>query len=275
MRIRDLFIKVGRSARSGRIEIDVVGPPEDVEVAGESYHRDAFARIFTAAGMPRGGTLMRTAAVVPEPTNKDHPNAVAVYIEGQLVGYIPHGEAPEVLAEAREHNESGRHLTVPARVWASSEDGVWRARVTLRFSGRGGREWAYVDERSRLARLRDAEAAAQADGFKIASLRPEIERAKQAGDDYTALGLLRVCVDAADRQAEVLQRRPVAWPTEQAAMVLQQLRDYTAAIDLLQRFINADPEGRGTTAIQTRLAMVRDHMALAQAAADARRKLRS
>lgn len=268
----------------GGVEFDLIYGFDDVEVAGESYRRDAFARIFTAAGMPLGGQMMRVAAVIPEPL-EDHPNAVAVYIEGLHVGYIPHGEAPEVRASAREQHQSGRHLTVPARVWASSEDGVWRARVTLRFSGREDREWAYADEplsddsafwrlteRARLARLGDAEAAAQAGGFEIASLRPEIERAKKARDNHLALGLLLVCVNAAEMQAQAAQRRPVAWPTEQAAMVLHWFKDYDREIALLERYINADPEGQGTKAIRDRMTLAHNYPAREHSLAELRDK---
>ncbi|HEU0191957.1 MAG TPA: hypothetical protein VFR17_11930 [Mycobacterium sp.] len=120
----------------------------DVEVIGESNHREAFAEIFGRAGFPAGGVVMRTAALIPDP---DHPYsnesarmAVAVKIEGLVVGYVPHGDLSTKGRAHKAHSE-GRNLTVPARIWSRNDDGVWRARVTLAFSGLTEPEWSYSD----------------------------------------------------------------------------------------------------------------------------------
>lgn len=120
----------------------------DVEVIGESHHREAFAEIFGRAGFTAGGVVMRTAALIPDP---DHPLgnensglAVAVHVEGLIVGYVPHGDL-STKRRACEAHAVGRHLTVPARIWSTNDDGVWRARVTLSFSGLTEAEWSYAD----------------------------------------------------------------------------------------------------------------------------------
>lgn len=110
----------------------------DVEVISESHHREAFAEIFGRAGWPLGGVVMRMAALIPDPQNpygNDEVGlAVAVYVEGLIVGYVPHGDL-STKKRAYDAHAAGRHFTVPARIWSRNDDGVWRARVTLSFSG--------------------------------------------------------------------------------------------------------------------------------------------
>ena len=66
--------------------------PVEVEVAGESYHADAVALAYqaAAAGAHLAGVLE------PEPTNRFDPNAVAVYVLGRHVGYLPADVAARV-----------------------------------------------------------------------------------------------------------------------------------------------------------------------------------
>lgn len=56
-------------------------------IVGEDYHRDVIASI---AQNPAGKTALTfcTASIVPESSNKHDPNAVAVYVDGQTVGYL-------------------------------------------------------------------------------------------------------------------------------------------------------------------------------------------
>lgn len=120
----------------------------DVEVIGESKHRESFAEIFGRAGWSFGGVLMRTAALIPDPehpySNEKIGIAVAVHVEGLVVGYVPHGDLV-TKKRAWDTHATGRHLVVPVRIWARNDDGVWRARVTLSFSGLTEDEWPYVD----------------------------------------------------------------------------------------------------------------------------------
>ncbi|ETW22188.1 hypothetical protein MGAST_21490 [Mycobacterium gastri 'Wayne'] len=218
--------------------------------------------------------LMRYAVLVPEPTNPYDPNAVAVYIDGLHVGYVPAVEAPRLQAIAFAYMRQGRQFVVLARVWACCENDHWSARVTLSFSEATEDEWAYVDhpswpgsrspdgserltETGRMMRIGNAKVAGVIHGRDFESFRPQIAQAKSDGDLNTALGLLRECIDAAERQAGVYCMRPQLWPTEQAAIVLHKLKDYQAEVAVLERFLEADPSGRGTKGIRERLARAR------------------
>ena len=248
---------------------------EDIEVAGESYRRDSIAQVFCSGGRPLGGTIMRTAFLVAEPTNPYDPFAVMVYVDGQHVGYIPADEAPRVQAVVNAHVAPTRqYLAVPARLWACCEDGQWSARVTLSLSGATEPEWSYVDvgawpgnqspdgtqrltQTGFLRRIREAEAAGLVRGQDFEYLRPEISAAKDAGDVTRALALLGECIDAAERQSRVSCMRPTVWPTEQAAILLRKQKDYDGEIAALERFLAADPAHQGTKGLRDRLAKAR------------------
>lgn len=287
MGFKDFFsaFKTGMSAgMADQRQHPVAAPPptvrrmdlgrEDIEATGESYHGQAIAQVFTAAGRPLGGVLMRTAVLIADPANPYDPFAVRVYIDGQQVAWIPAELAPEVQPVVNAINATGRHLTVPARVWACCEGGDWSARVTLSLSGATEPEWSYVDvgdwpgdrspdgtqrltQTGQLRRIRDAEIAGLIRGRDFESLRPEIAEEKASGDIAGALGLVMECIEAAERRAKVAGMRPTVWPTEQAAILLRKQKDHRGEIDVLERFLAADPSHEGTKGIRERLAKAR------------------
>lgn len=248
---------------------------EDIEVAGESYRREAFAHVFAAAGRPLGGVLMRNAVLIPDPQNPHDRYAVSVYIDGVHVGWVPADEAPRVQPIAIAHARAGRQLTVLARVWACCEAGDWSARVTLACSGQTEAEWSYVDhgdwpghrspdgteqltQTGRMRRIRHAETAGLIRGQDFETLRPMIAEAKARGDADAALAMLRECIDASERRAKVQGHRPATWPTEQAAILLRKQKDYLGEVVVIERFIAADPTHQGTQALCDRLAKAQE-----------------
>jgi hypothetical protein len=81
------------------------------EVVGESHHRAALIALLMKWGDATAGKTafqraFAPAALVREPNNKFDKNAVAVHVDGQLVGYVPRDAAAE-LAEVLGRN--GRH----------------------------------------------------------------------------------------------------------------------------------------------------------------------
>lgn len=239
----------------------------DIEVVGEHYYPAAFSKIFFTAGKPLGGLIMRSATLVPEPQNPHDRNAVAVRVEQQLVGYVPADTAGRV---SRFVNSKPQQFTVPCRIWATCEDGEWRARVTLLFAGQAEPEWAYVDKatwsgsisadgtqrltnRGARAQADRASAAAMVDGHHFDTFRAAIRDAKKSGDLTEALHLAERCIEAAERSAAVWCERPNSWPTEQAAMIFRTRKDYASEVAVLQRYIAADPEKLGTQKLRERL----------------------
>lgn len=74
----------------------VLGGEDDLEVVGESAYQDALWRL---SGRTLGETVRQEviAVLVPEPANPYDPNAIAVRIAGQRVGYLSRATAREYL----------------------------------------------------------------------------------------------------------------------------------------------------------------------------------
>lgn len=73
--------------------------PRLLHVVGCHYHCEAISAIIEAhkaEGKNSPFHYMGTATLKPEPTNEFDPNAVAVTVEGQRVGYIRKEYAPEL-----------------------------------------------------------------------------------------------------------------------------------------------------------------------------------
>ncbi|HET9899148.1 MAG TPA: HIRAN domain-containing protein [Streptosporangiaceae bacterium] len=73
---------------------------DDLEVVGESAHQDV---LWHLAHANIGEKVRReiVAVLVPEPDNRYDPNAIAVHIDGQVVGHLPRTTAREYLAGLR------------------------------------------------------------------------------------------------------------------------------------------------------------------------------
>lgn len=71
------------------------------EVVGESHHRAALISLLmkwgdATAGKTEFQRAFAPAALVREPNNKFDKNAVAVHVDGQLVGYVPRDAAAKL-----------------------------------------------------------------------------------------------------------------------------------------------------------------------------------
>ncbi|KAA0103715.1 DUF2510 domain-containing protein [Mycolicibacterium sp. P1-5] len=108
---------------------------EQIEVVGETYRAKDIRRVFKEAGMPiteRGVTLnMVRCILVPEPWNEHDPNAVAVMVGQYHVGYLAAELAVTYTGGLQRIARLGSLATGEARIWAKSDDGMIRARVTI------------------------------------------------------------------------------------------------------------------------------------------------
>ena len=108
---------------------------EQVEVVGETYHIKGIKKVFREHGLPvqsGGSTLDDLQCILaPEPWNPHDPNAVAVMIGLQQVGYLPAELAREYARPLGRLAGSGVLATGVARLWAKSDAGVIRGRVTV------------------------------------------------------------------------------------------------------------------------------------------------
>ncbi len=108
---------------------------EQVEVVGETYRVKEIRRVFDEAGMPiteSGVTLKSVRCIlVPEPWNEHDPNAVAVMVGLNHVGYLAADLAVSYTDGLLSIARLGSLATGEARIWAKSDDGMIRARVTI------------------------------------------------------------------------------------------------------------------------------------------------
>jgi len=61
-------------------------------VVGESFHRDTIAAIV-GGSQPEAIKFVTWAALIREPDNPYDPNAVGIYISGEVVGHLPKRDA--------------------------------------------------------------------------------------------------------------------------------------------------------------------------------------
>ncbi|HET8595629.1 MAG TPA: hypothetical protein VFM07_10305 [Intrasporangium sp.] len=92
------------------------------EVVGETYSEDAIRTLYGAHERRltvEGEELTDvTAQVVTDTRNPFDPNAVAVWVEGQHVGFLSREDAAQYAGPLGDLADQGAHLEVPARVWA-------------------------------------------------------------------------------------------------------------------------------------------------------------
>jgi hypothetical protein len=120
-----------------RLQLEAPRHPldEQVEVAGETYHVKGIKKLYRERSRviaDVGCTLEdEVCTLVPEPWNPHDNNAVAVMIGRHHVGYLPADLAVDYAAGLAGLASRGLLATGEARIWAKSDGGVVRARVTL------------------------------------------------------------------------------------------------------------------------------------------------
>ena len=78
------------------VSVSLLGGRDDLEVVGELAYQDALWRL---SGATPGDRIRRqiVAVLVPEPTNPYDANAIAVQIDGQVIGYLSRATAQDYL----------------------------------------------------------------------------------------------------------------------------------------------------------------------------------
>ncbi len=251
---------------------------EDIEVSGEAYYRDGIGKIFRGLGRAEGGVTMQTAYLVPEPNNKYDRNAVRVVVMGEQVGHVPQ-EVSAAIARVCAGVGRGNVATVLARIWARNDDGTWRSRVTLMFSGDRESEKDYAAERqqadayyaereaerarkeaekaAREAHKEARRAAGAVEGQYWPLLKPTISELKRQKRMEEARDLLEQCIYAAERETGVTGEVPDPWPSEQMSVVLRRLREYPRELAFLERYVGACGDQEVPDSVMSRLSRSR------------------
>lgn len=250
-----------------------------IEVDDEHRHRAQVARIFHSLGYIEGGVTFQRARLVQEGRGQ-----VRVEVLGEPVGYVGAEEAPMV-SNSIARIGAGSVAVIGARIWATSEDGTWRSRVTLEH-GASGRERDNRAERlaaerheaerasaaaakvqARQAREQEqaakeelevaARAAGSFDGEHWTTRKPVVAELKERGGSDEAAAILERCVAAAEAEAGVRGGVPEQWPTTQLGMILRANKDTAAELAVLERYAAACGAAPIPDRIATHLARAR------------------
>lgn len=89
----------------------------DYDVVGSRNYLPAIARLFPRDWDRAGHEIHRDFALVPEPDNPYDEQAVSVRADGDVVGYIAHGDLGEWAPVVYRVAGSGCTATVPGRIW--------------------------------------------------------------------------------------------------------------------------------------------------------------
>ncbi|MFC5266104.1 HIRAN domain-containing protein [Kribbella qitaiheensis] len=92
--------------QSGAVRFTLLAGDDDLEVVGESNYQEA---LWGICGARKGNRIRHSinAMLVPEPLNPHDANAVAVYIDGHLIGYLDRSTAAQYVASV--HSLMARH----------------------------------------------------------------------------------------------------------------------------------------------------------------------
>jgi len=227
------------------------------------------ARLFAAHGQADGGLLEMLGRLVPEPDNPVDPNAVAVHVEGALIGYLP-----GYLAERAPHFDQVDGCRV--QLWGTTTGKGLRVRGWLAW-GEGPVAWPHTEanppavtvEERRVERAADTtrmvDDALAGGGDRATQFRrgmlgnyhyletvEPIQLLKREGRFEEALSLCYGAIEAAEKDKG--GREPAPWYTEQAAIIHRKLGERAEEEAVLRRWLKHCPPGRrASSRIQERL----------------------
>ena len=85
------------------------GRDRRVEIVGEAHYQRELAKL-AGPKTTNGVSVYMDARLVPEPTNRHDPNAVAAIINGHTVGYLSRAQAVAYHKAMNEHGFAGSSL---------------------------------------------------------------------------------------------------------------------------------------------------------------------
>jgi hypothetical protein len=261
----------GQSGRPARIEFSVAMETSPlVKVSGTTtMAASAVEALVKRHATGERALLELESKLVREPDNPVDPLAVAIWVEGERVGYLPGYLAKSLPLDV------GEAWPVPLQLFSVVQDRGIRGEAWV-WLGEGPPRWAYsatnpppltTEEkraaehraRSKMVRRSIAEGGARAQEFRTGmvngvhylELVEPIKQLKREGKLREALVLCYGAIEAAERDAD--GREPAPWYTEQAAIVHRKLGERDEEIAVLRRWIEFAPANRRRGRIPDRL----------------------
>jgi hypothetical protein len=250
------------------------GQPGLVKLSGTTtVAKDAMAALAERHGIGELGWLEIGGTLVPEPENPVDPDAVAVHIEGERVGYLPGYAAQDVTLP------EGSARPVEVQIFTQLLPKGLRAEAWA-WLGEGAPEWEWSEQnrppmtsaaKSRVEHEQRREMVQNAaDGSQVRAAQFEagtvsgvhyleliepIKQLKRDGKLEEALTLCYAAIEGAEGSARAEDTSPAPWYTEQAAIIFRKLGDRDGEVAVLQRWLDAcPPKYRAQSRLGERLA---------------------
>lgn len=262
-----------------RIDVTLSGPgvASLVKLSGTTtFAKEAIARLAARHGAADGGYLELDGTLQREPDNQADPQAVAVHVEGERIGYLP-----GYVARGVELSDVGAR-SVPVQIFTELQPKGLRAEAWT-WMGQGAPKWEFSEEnrpplsfRAKAQEFQEgvsnmvASALAgggdRADQFKSGivngihylQLVEPIKELKRENRLEEALTLCYAAIDGAEGSAAREGLEPAPWYTEQAAIIHRKLGQDDREIAVLERWVKACPaDRRNGSSIKARLDQLR------------------
>lgn len=252
-----------RSRARFRIDSALVsdGEPDLVKLSGTTtFAKDAITRLIERRGIIELGYLEIGGSLQREPDNAADPNAIAVHVEGERIGYLPGYVAARVDVSASGSRAVAvqiftqvlpKGLRAEAWAWLPETTPEWHwsqtNRPPLSSQAKAAEHHAGVTGMVNDA-LAEGGARAQSfergivNGVHYLQLVEPIKQLKREGRLDEALVLCNAAISGAEAGRE--GREPAPWYTEQAAIIYRKLGQRDEEIAVLRRWLAVCPPDR-------------------------------
>ncbi len=255
-------MQVRDETASAHVALTLGGPSVEglVKLSGTTtFGKDAISALLARNPGPGRGMLLISGVLQREPNNPVDPNAVAVFAEGERIGYLP-GHVAKLLSLSVEGA-----TTIPLQVFYTRDAGMGPRAEAWGWLGSGSPEWQYSEaspppltaSEKRLANQavtnQMVEHALQAggdrgrqvqggmvDGIHFLQAVEPIKQLKRERRLDEALSLCYLAIEGAEKARD--GREPAPWYTEQAAIIHRKLGQHAEEIEVLRRWMSVTPD---------------------------------
>ncbi|WEV47443.1 hypothetical protein OZX62_04030 [Bifidobacterium sp. ESL0690] len=223
--------------------------------------RESVLHLAQRHGIETGGYLECTGSLRREPENVYSTKAVAVYVEGERIGYLPGTLAPRVEVSTNKDNPT----PVLIRLFTAIVPKGFRGEAWY-WIGQASPQWLYSEtnwpplspqEKARsnqeyaekLVHEAHEEGGERAKQFEQGTIQgihyletvEPIKQLKREGRLDEALRLCYIAIEGSEKEAKATGREPAPWHTEQAAIILRKLKRLDEEEAVLRRWIEHCP----------------------------------
>lgn len=265
---------MSRPVKTMRVTVTAGSTPL-VQVTGTTTFAKAGAvALVDRRGLPDRTELLIQGSLQREPENIADHNAVAVFADGEKIGYLPSYVASELSISTHGSASvslqvfclrAGSKTRVEAWAWLEGGRPKWKYGPSTippltpeekRTSEHRGRRDMVQDALGGGGQRAEQFKTGMVDGIHYLESVEPIKQLKREGKLEEALTLCYIAIEGAERARE--GSSPAPWYTEQAAIIHRKLGQKDQEIAVLERWLRATPpKHRGQNSISDRLAKIK------------------